>query len=51
MAILTNYTKLIEKQVEIDESFRERDGKLNGKELTYYLEVSTRILKKLADIK
>ena len=51
MAILTNYTKLIEKQAEIDESFREWDGKLNVKELTYYLEVSTRILKKPVDIK
>lgn len=51
MTLLTKYTELMTKVVEMDEAFAKWENEdLNNDELKYYLEVNNRVMQKLVDV-
>lgn len=51
MTLLTKYTELMTKAVEMDEAFAKWESKdLNNEELKYYLEVNNRVMQKMIDV-
>ena len=51
MSLLTEYTGMVERLGEMNEAFKVwDDGSLNDTELEYYLEVTNRVLQKMADL-
>lgn len=51
MTLLTEYSNLMAKAVEVDEAFEKwGDEDLTNEELKYYLEVNTRVMQKMLDV-
>ena len=51
MSLLTQYTELMSKAVDMDEAFAKWESEdLNNEELKYYLEVNNRVIQKLLDV-
>lgn len=51
MSLLTEYTDIITKSVEVNSAFEEwNDGTLNSEELAYFLDVNNRVMQKLVAI-
>ena len=51
MTLLTKYTELMTKAIEMDEAFAKWENEdLNNEELKYYLEVNNRVMQKLVDV-
>ena len=50
MKLMADYMEALGKAEELDKSFEAWDGNLNNEELKYYLEVQTRVQKKMIDI-
>ena len=51
MSLLTEYTELMKKAVDVDSAFAKWENEnLNNEELKYYLDVNNRVMKKLLDV-